>query len=526
MLFISKAITALILSALASSASAQTPPAAEQSTAFNSTFALTPDQIAAANLSAAEAASLNNAIRFDRSQLANGGPREDAFYTLPPLTNTSGPLAPGTLLKAQPFTDPTPFAIPPNTALSRILYTTRTYNGTVVPASAFVLWPFTPRKIAGPGEGRNHHGLRHEQKRIYNTTGNPAGAPVVLWMHGTSGFFASAAPSSHRALWYGDAAPFALALAGFAVVAPDYAGLGISTTWCGSGEGGDSGAKIPHQYLMSRVSARDGLYALRAAHAAFAEKLDERFVAMGHSQGGGVAWGVAEVLAEADGQTEFTDLAAGYRGTVAGSPTTQVFAGWPSLIAPFVSQGLASVFPSFRLADWFTPAGLARVALFREIEGGIAAAQQLFLGEGFARGLREGWNATWYVEAYSRLANAGRRPFRGPMLVVQGTEDVYVPYNVTDATVAATCAAYPDSGLEFLVVNGTGHVPTLDATRRIWLDWIQDRLEGRPAATDGTGCKRTELGSFLPVGQYLKVGNAFAQWAGAPEYSYQVPLGV
>ncbi|KAK8108997.1 secretory lipase [Apiospora sp. TS-2023a] len=506
------------MSGVASFAYAQTPsPAAEQSTAFNSTFALTSDQIAAANLSAAQVDSLNNVIRFDRSQLANGGPREDDFYTLSPLTNTSGPLAPGTLLKVQPFTDPTPFAIPPNTALSRILYTTRTFNGTVVPASAFVLWPFTPRKIAshGPVSRENHDGQRFGQEQ--GNKAKPAGAPVILWMHGTSGFFPSQAPSSHRALWYGDAAPFAMALAGYAVVAPDYAGLGIGTTWAGD--------HITHQYLMSRVSARDGLYALQAARAAFADKLDDRFVAMGHSQGGGVAWGVAEVLAEeAYGRTEFADLAAGYRGTVAGSPTTQLFSVLPSLIAPFVSQSLKSVFPSFQLADWFTPAGAARVKLFREIEGGISASMQLFLGDSAAQLLKDGWNETWYVEAYSQLANAGRRPFRGPMLVVQGTEDVYVPYRFTNDTVVATCAAFPDSELEFLVVNGTGHVPTLDATRRVWLDWIQDRLEGKPARNDG--CKRTELSSFLPVEQYLKVGNAFPQWAGAPEYSYEVPLGV
>ncbi|KAK8076304.1 secretory lipase [Apiospora phragmitis] len=532
MFYPAKAITALFLSGHASSASAQTPPAAEQSTGFNSTFALTPDQIVATNLSDAEATSLNNVLRFDRSQLANGGPHEDDFYTLPPLTNSStGPLEPGTLLKTQAFTDPSTFAIPPNTALSRILYTTRTHNGTVVPATAFILWPFTARNIVTASATGNQHAQQRdkaEEKRSYDDQIKPtggAGAPVVLWTHGTSGFFASAAPSSHRALWYGDAAPFTLALEGYAVVAPDYAGLGISTTW---GEGGGDTQKIPHQYLMSRISARDGLYALRAARAAFAEALDARFVAMGHSQGGGAAWSVAEVLSDEEGKTpeEFADLAPGYRGAVAGSPTTDVFTGWPSLIAPFVALALGSVFPSFQLADWFTPVGAARVKLFRELEGSIGAAQQLFLGDGAAQLLKDGWNETWYVEAYGKLANAGRRPFRGPLLVLQGTEDVYVPYSVTNATVAATCAAHPDSALEFLVVNGTGHVPTLDATRQIWLDWIQDRFEGRPAATEGRGCKRTEMGSFLPMGWYLKVGNAFPQWAGAPEYSYQVPLGL
>jgi len=356
-----------------------------------------------------------------------------------------------------------------------------------------------------------------------STTKAAIKAPAVLWTHGTSGFFASAAPSSHRALWYGDAAPFPLALAGYAVVAPDYAGLGISAAW---GNHTTTGTKIPHQYLMSRVSAHDGLYALRAARAAFADKLDERFVAMGHSQGGGVAWGVAEVLEEA--QEEFRDLTSGYRGTVAGSPSTDVFSGQLSFIAPFVGLGLASVFPSFRLADWFTPAGAARMELFQELEGGIGVAQQLFVGDGTVQILKEGWNATWYVEAYGKLANAGRRPFRGPMLVLQGTEDFYVPYSVTNASVAATCNMYPESELELLSVNGTGHVPTLDATRQIWMNWIQARFEGKPAAAAAKkrGCQRKELRSFLPVRQYLKVGNSFSQWAGALEYSYQVPLGL
>ncbi|KAK6822523.1 hypothetical protein PG987_014068 [Apiospora arundinis] len=491
--YISKAITACLYLGLASSASAQTPPAAEQSTGFNSSFSLTPEQIAAAKLSAPEAASINHVLHFDRSQLASGGPHEDDFYTLPVLTNTTGPLQPGTLLKTQAFTDPAPYAIPPNTALSRILYTTQPHNGTVVPASAFILWPFTPRSVVELNRTKRKE--EEGTRTSYRTEEKVTKAPVVLWSHGTSGFFASAAPSSHRALWYGDAAPFTLALAGYAV------------------------------YLMSRVSARDGLYALRAARTAFADKLDDRFVVMGHSQGGGVAWGVAEVLAERDSQEEFRDLAQGYRGTVAGSPTTDVFSGPPSFIAPFVGLGLASVFPSFRLADWFTPAGAARVDLFRALEGGISVAQHLFMGDGTngAQLLKDGWNETWYVEAY------GESRERGPPAVpgAHGTEDVYVSYDVTNATVAATCDTYPESVMEFLVVDGAGHVPSLDATRQIWLDWIQARFEGKPpVGTKERGCKRTELSSFLPVGQYLKVGNSFPQWAGAPQYNYQVPLGL
>lgn len=88
---------------------------------------------------------------------------------------------------------------------------------------------------------------------------------------------------SSVAVWYGDAAPFTLALAGYAVVAPDYAGLGVSRTW------DNSSSPIPHEYLASPAGGQDALYALRAAREAFEGKLSEDFVVMGHSQGGGVA---------------------------------------------------------------------------------------------------------------------------------------------------------------------------------------------------------------------------------------------
>ncbi|XXH05898.1 hypothetical protein Hte_012340 [Hypoxylon texense] len=485
-------------------ANAQAPDVVEQSTGFNSSFALSTSQIEAAGLSSETANRINTVINFDRSQLANGGPAEDSFYELPPLSDTTTAPKPGTLLKVQDFTNTSSFVIPPNTALSRILYTTTNFNGTVIPASAFILWPFSPKIFkqgsTGPGCGEDPS----------------VKAPAVLWTHGTSGFFASHAPSSHRALWYADAAPFTLALAGYAVVAADYAGLGISTSW--------DGTDIPHQYLLSSASAHDALYAMRASLAAFPDRLDSRFVAMGHSQGGGVAWGVAEVLTTKGGDDgEFQSLAEGYLGAIAGSPTTSVFSGLPGFILPWVGMMLHSIFPDFSLDQWLQPLGIARTQLLREVEGGIGVGTQLYLtGEEI---VRADYNETsWHAGAYARLANAGRKAFRGPLLVLQGTRDSYIPYDVTSATVRDTCgAAVPAGDLEYLVVNGTGHVPTLDATRPIWLKWIEDRLEGR--ALERSGCVRTDLASFLPLDRYQSVGNSFPQFAGLPEFSYQVPLG-
>ncbi|KAI0508993.1 hypothetical protein F5B22DRAFT_375938 [Xylaria bambusicola] len=466
-----------------------------QSVGFNSSFTLTQAQIEAANISAGVAADIENAIRYDFSQLAFGGPGQDDFYTLPPLTLkcNSTTLKPGVLLKVQDYTNTSGYVLPPNLALSRILYTTKNLNGTVVPASGFVLWPFQPRQ--------------------FSTGNSKQGAPVILWAHGTAGLTASRAPSAHRALWYGDNAPFSLALAGYAVVAPDYAGLGISASWDGS--------PIPHQYETSPAGAYDALYGLRAAWEAFPGQLQSMFIAMGHSQGGGVAWSIAELL-EAEVEA-FADLAKGYRGTIAGSPMTNLFASPPWLILTWLSTYLKGVYPSFDPSEWLTPLGLARVELLRQVQGGTSVSKSLFLDSNI---YKPEWNETWYVNTYAELANAGRKPFAGPLLVLQGTGDTTIPYPLTNETVDATCALLEKSNksrdLEFLVVNGTGHVPTLDATRQTWLRWIEDRFEGVPL--QHSGCFRTEIESFRPLQNYQPVINSFIQWAGAADQWFEKPL--
>lgn len=214
------------------------------------------------------------------------------------------------------------------------------------------------------------------------------------------------------------------------------------------------------------------------------------------------------------------ELGPGYLGSIAGSPTTSVFDAAEQVMLPWIGTGLAAVFPTFALGDWMTPLGEARAALLQAVGGGIAESLQLFVG---ADVVRPDWRDTWYVAAYAQMANAGRKAVRGPLLVLQGTDDTYVAYNITATTVADTCAEFPDNDLEFLVANGTGHVPVLSATKHIWLQWIEDRFEG---VASQKGCVRSDVYSFLADEQYQKTGNWFPQWAGADEYSYEVPLGV
>ncbi|TVY36519.1 hypothetical protein LSUB1_G005585 [Lachnellula subtilissima] len=419
--------------------------ASSQLTSFNSTFSLSSQQISDANFTLSDVDSVNNIIKWEQSQYAGGPTTEDIFYNLPTIANGSN-LSPGTLIKTEDFTNITTYSLSANLALSRILYMSRNLNGSSVPASAFILWPFTPRQFSTSSN---------------NTTSTTA--PVVLWTHPTSGFFSSQGPSKHRTLWAGDNAPFALALAGYAVVAPDYAGLGVSVDF--------DGKHIPHQYLASPASANDAIFALQAARSAFPTRLGREFVVMGQSQGGGVAWGTAELIAREP------ELADGYLGAVAVSPTTDVFSGAPDYIAPFVSFGLASVFPAFQSEEWLTAFGQGRANVSA---GAWRLRFAFFTAESESEGIaRAGVNETWEAIAYGRLANAGRKEVKGPLLVIQGTEDAFVPYAVTTATVGDTCALFPGNGIRYVVSNGTGHVPTLDATRMLWLGWIGERFEGK-----------------------------------------------
>ncbi|KAK1078721.1 hypothetical protein LTR48_008359, partial [Friedmanniomyces endolithicus] len=89
-----------------------------------------------------------------------------------------------------------------------------------------------------------------------------------------------------------------------------------------------------------------------------------------------------------------------------------------------IAQGLASVLPGFQLSDWLTPLGVARWNLIHEIKGCGTTSGQLAAAEGGALPiLKDGWNETWSADWYRQATMNGGKPFAGPMLVIQGTED-------------------------------------------------------------------------------------------------------
>jgi pimeloyl-ACP methyl ester carboxylesterase len=286
-----------------------------------------------------------------------------------------------------------------------------------------------------------------------------------------TGQTAECAPSHIKGLWDDFHEPFALALAGYVVVAPDYAGLGVST--------------VPSPYFVLPTQANDLAHAIQAAQGAF-PRLSREFVIMGQSQGGGVAWSFA--------QRQATRPISGYLGTVAVSPFTDILA---DIVADpqaednarviGIAQGLNSVLDSFQFSDWVTETGINRHSLLEEVGGcgtaaGAIAAANVPL-------LKGGWNLTSAAQWYRNVSDNGNKPFAGPMLVLQGDIDGNANVNVTEKSVDETCAMFPDNSLRYIQYTNISHVPALYASQHVWMDWILDRFRG---VKEPKGCVKEE----------------------------------
>ncbi|KAK9783833.1 putative AB hydrolase-1 domain-containing protein [Seiridium cardinale] len=484
-------LVSLLLATIRSALTQSFPTAAVQNNTFNATHGpYNPttawNRILEANLSEGLSEAVLTAVNFERSNWAGDSVRLDPFYTDVPLNWTASPA--GSVIKVEERTNTSLYSIAPSLAISRLLFTTKTLNGTVIPASAFVLWPWMPRQFTGQGAN--------------SSSPQTSGIPVIAWGHGTSGWSAECGPSHIRHLWY-QFMIFTAATQGYVVVAPDYAGLGL-------GHDGQGNA-IPHPYLATEAQGNDLLYAVKAAQKAW-PILGDRYVVMGHSQGGGAAWGAARVLAGNGSDVE--ELKRGYLGTVAGSPWSSFRTSLELVqsstdlnsIVSRVATGVASVFPSFSLSDWLTDKGQRVVTLLQDLQGCQSVAVELFTTSDL---IRDEWNQTWYFDAFDKLNSNIGKPLLGPMLILQGTGDSSVNITGVSAAFNDTCEAFPDTQIEFVTFDGVSHSPAMFSGQQTWLKWIDARFEGKDA---GTGCRRTDLEPIRAVADYQKDRNWFLEW--------------
>ncbi|TVY39220.1 hypothetical protein LOCC1_G004099 [Lachnellula occidentalis] len=413
-------------------------------------------------------------LTFERYQWATGSVLEDAFYS---VDMNSASVPPGTLIKAERHTNTSLYSLPPGTALSRIVYQSKTFRGSLVPVSAYILWPASPRSSAD-------------------------GFQVVAFSHGTSGIAPDAAPSHIKNLWQHYLAPFNLALQGYVVVATDYAGLGVSKN--------AHGKPILHEYAAAPSHANDVIYSVQAAQSAFPE-LSKTFVVLGHSQGGGAVWAAA--------QRQAVEPVAGYLGAIAIAPVTTIIDKKmpPLTLSSFgflIAQGMENIFPDFNRADILTDEAVVSLGLIQQTGGCSATVVSLIHG---TKPTKPNWTENSFVQKFQELVKVGGKEIAGPLLVIHGDNDFIIHMDLTTSAVEATAQKFPAAQIEYLRLPGVSHNPALTSSQWLWMDWIAKRFAGVPQEP---GLKVSESKIAMPATAYQRELNS---WLAPAMIFYETP---
>ncbi|TVY28860.1 hypothetical protein LHYA1_G002118 [Lachnellula hyalina] len=413
-------------------------------------------------------------LTFEKYQWATGSVLEDPFYS---VDKDSASVPPGTLIKVERHTNTSLYSLPPGTALSRIVYQSKSFRGSLVPVSAYILWPSSPRSSAD-------------------------GFQVVAFSHGTSGIAPDGAPSHIKNLWQHYLAPFNLALQGYVVVATDYAGLGVSKTAYGK--------PILHEYAAAPSHANDIIYSAQAAQSAFPE-LSKSFVVLGHSQGGGGAWAAA--------QRQAVEPVAGYLGAVAIAPvTTMTDRKMPPLtLSAFgflIAQGMENIFPEFNRADILTDEAVTSLGIIQQTGGCSATVASLIHG---TKATKPRWTENSFVQKFEELVKVGGKEISGPLLVIHGDNDFIIHMDLTTSAVEATAQKFPAAQIEYLRIPGASHNPALTSSQWIWMDWIAKRFAG---VAQEPGLKVSETKVAMPASAYQRELN---NWIAPAMIFYETP---
>lgn len=405
-------------------------------------------------------------LEFEKSNWTNGSVANDPFYDAPREGSDSPP---GTLLKIEKDVDTAKYSLPPSCALSRFVYQSETLRGSKVPVSAYVLWPYSPRS-------------------------QPDGYPVVAWAHGTSGLDANAAPSHHKNLWQDFQAPYQIALQGYVVVATDYAGLGVSQH--------SSGQPIVHEYLASPSQAKDVVHSVTAARAAFPE-LSQDFVVIGHSQGGGAAWSVAQRAA--------VTSTPGYLGAIAVSPYTNLLdeeVEFAKLLTAAACRGMASAFPDFKPEELLTAEGQKRLDMVFQNSAAMDSAFALLSNVNL---IKPNWKENVHFQQYMALTSNGGKAIKGPLLITHGRSDPLLSVGVVENAIKRTTDLFPSSQIEYVSLPNVTHVSALPASQRVWMDWIGDRFTGREVKSAyrsyELACARPQASRLMDPNWHLESAN-------------------
>ncbi len=400
-----------------------TPARCLAAAAFRRVFALL--LIAAGLLGLGASFAQAQASTFQKRRIPRTLPRTRFYDTAQPLPAGK----PGDLIRAQALDE---YELPYSVSAVRILYHSRSAAGEDVASSGVVLFPYDKKPPAG-------------------------GWPIIAWAHGATGVARACAPSLTKNLGHGPFLAMYVNL-GYAVVAPDYTGLGTD---------------FRNAFADGPSNSADLIASIPAARAAVLQ-LGTRWVVMGDAEGSLAALAVAEK------ESQIPDPA--YLGSIAisglASPQ-EMFGntalGLTSFTLASLAYGIKTIYPEFQPGDILTEKG---VALYREI-GQICWEAEASAVPSPAETVKPGWTDNPFVRQYFARSSVAQARTHAPLLLITGDDDPLAP--VAAQTVAALCKQgdlidwqhYP--GVETGVVIG-------DSVRE-QISWIEARFAGRSAPT-------------------------------------------
>lgn len=387
---------------------------------------------------------LRQGMEKDR-EVFKGAPFDYDFYATADNFTTSSP---GDVLKLQPYYL-SHLDIPASVSAYKMQYVSLGLQGEKVPVTGFIAIPFTS----------DAHGGK---------------ARLVALAHGTIGAVQSCAPSSSYNLYdYDTWIP--LLVAGYAVVATDYAGMGNNYTTT--------------KYINPVSNGEDTYWSVVAARRAFPDTFTRRWATLGHSQGGGTVWAVAEnprVRGPESGE---------YIGGVASAPGPRVYdmlaehakagelnAQHPAgKYVPLFAKAIQSVNPSSQKVDFLSDAGQKREGLLEELQlclQGSAAVNADLPQAGLksASAVVESKQLKALQDDYG-AALGKKKQFRD-LLVVQGTGDQTEGCNVTIKAYKTACNA--GNIVHLSLYPGLDHRPVLIASAPEWMAWFDKKFRGAP----------------------------------------------
>lgn len=362
-------------------------------------------------------------------------------------------------------------------------------NGKPVKTSALVLFPQTPI----PKDGYK----------------------VVVWLHGTLGVSNNCAPTENK-LNARFKSPLATSLlkAGYVIIAPDYEGLG--------GEG-------IHPYLNMESEAKASVYAVQAAQQKYVNLLNPQWMSVGQSQGGQASLATAEYIAKHPDPN--------YKGIVAAAPASNldkvIFEIAPQALAAaekkekvaglnvdqreqgsihalatllsyasFYGIGIKSQYPNF---DYLNVFSADRVKNIAKLSAGTNGQNGLCLEsshtdqpeqgvryhfiQDIKRFLKENpnksitdyptldrqvfYSSPEFIEAV-KGSNPGFVKIEVPLMIIQGTEDMAVPYYMTEKIKNEYVALGSD--VEFIPVKGANHSEAIVQENQRLIDFIKSNM--------------------------------------------------